>query len=632
MAASVPKPFSAYEGDEPFLFVSYSHADMADVYQDLEYLYKAKYRIWYDEGIQPSQDLYSKITQKIEACSYFLVFLSPTALESTFVPREILFGLEKKKPILPVYLSELRLIPQLELPLIATLKLKKYEQSRDEYLRQLMRPLREVQIPSIDEEFKLMIESRIDQAGGSWNEELNASLMFGAELLGIETERARKVLGEKLEELGLTGEYERLRKLVIFFLDSGEITTQVRGILKNRATEWKLNIRQCEKMIQQEAASRAKLVYEQGDTQAARRLLVSAVGESAPQSKEVRELLGQLDRKTPLDAKPQLQYEEDQRAGRDVPSVVTAERPQATEVTNQTAQGETKRESIPASVVASVQEMEVDVPAPQPPPSPRAAAVLDRAVVTIADTVSIAFRRIPAGEFVRGCPEEFIYHIQQKTSADVSVFRSFPLRTEPLEDFWMSLTSITNAQYHTFVKAQGHRYPSGWRGTTPPYPRAEADYPVTGVNWQDSVDFADWLGARLPTRAEYEKACRGEHGLLYPWGNNFDPVRCNTGESELDHVTGADAYPAGASVYGVLDLIGNVWEWTSDDRDQLRMTVGASYECSGEIYGVGFFDVSRPPDSSEKDLGFRIACSDVRKLLVKTVEFQDRPKADSQPV
>lgn len=159
----------------------------------------------------------------------------------------------------------------------------------------------------------------------------------------------------------------------------------------------------------------------------------------------------------------------------------------------------------------------------------------------------------------------------------------------------------------------------------PPYPKNDYDKPVTGVTWQDCMDFADWIGARLPKRAEYEKACRGEDGKLFPWGNIFDFSKCNTAESGLGHVTPADAYPIGASSFGIMDLVGNVWEWAADEKESLKMTVGASYEYQGELFGVGFFDLSRPPGSSEKDLGFRVACSDIEKLKVMNLEFKDVP-------
>lgn len=201
MSGHIQEPFKAYEGDEPFMFVSYSHADKQEVFQDMEYLNRVKYRIWYDEGRRAYEELYQRIAAKIMACSYFLAFLSPNTLESSFVSREVLFGLEKRKVILPVYLSELNLTPQLEFPLRATLKLKKYELSTDEYFRLLMRTIPEsVRRPSIDEEFATIIDSRIEQAG-SWNEDLRAPLMVGAERLGLQAARATKVLEEKAKQL-----------------------------------------------------------------------------------------------------------------------------------------------------------------------------------------------------------------------------------------------------------------------------------------------------------------------------------------------------------------------------------------------------------------------------------------------
>jgi formylglycine-generating enzyme required for sulfatase activity len=236
--------------------------------------------------------------------------------------------------------------------------------------------------------------------------------------------------------------------------------------------------------------------------------------------------------------------------------------------------------------------------------------------------ILVSWVRVPAGLFLRGCPEGFIQEINRRfANLNASVLRTYPVRKEPLDEFWMSVHPITNAQYHAFVRATGHRYPAGWRGTAPPYPKTDPHKPVTGVTWQDSLDFAEWIGARLPKRAEYEKACRGEDGRIYPWGEAFDVDKCNTAESKIGQTTAVDAYPAGASVYGIMDLVGNVWEWTADEKEGLRMTVGGSYEYTCEIYGAGFFDMSRPPDTSGKDLGFRLACSDVRALKVEGLKF-----------
>jgi formylglycine-generating enzyme required for sulfatase activity len=91
---------------------------------------------------------------------------------------------------------------------------------------------------------------------------------------------------------------------------------------------------------------------------------------------------------------------------------------------------------------------------------------------------------------------------------------------------------------------------------------------VVHVSWHDAVAFCDWLSAftgkpfRLPSEAEWEKGARGTDGRIYPWGNQWEPARCNTKESGRAEPTPVDAHPQGASPYALLDMAGNVYEWT----------------------------------------------------------------------
>ena len=122
------------------------------------------------------------------------------------------------------------------------------------------------------------------------------------------------------------------------------------------------------------------------------------------------------------------------------------------------------------------------------------------------------------------------------------------------------------AQYRAFVAATGREAPDGWTNRAPA--RGEEDHPVVHVSWYDARDYCQWLSEvtgrsyALPSEAEWEKGARGTDGRIYPWGNQWDATRCNSWESRLGKTTSVHAYPQGASPYGVLDMAGNVWEWT----------------------------------------------------------------------
>lgn len=192
-------------------------------------------------------------------------------------------------------------------------------------------------------------------------------------------------------------------------------------------------------------------------------------------------------------------------------------------------------------------------------------------LATLADALDNSTVYIPAGDFFMG---------DDKGDTDER-----PQRLIYLDAFEIDRYEVSNIQYQRFVLHNGWRTPRYWSGTD--YPPGQADYPVAGVGWQDANAYCAWVGKQLPTEAEWEKACRGPNGSIFPWGNQWDSERANTGINQADQwpesyedgwsflptlVAGprmlglrpVGSYLDGASSYGVLDLTGNVSEWVAD--------------------------------------------------------------------
>ncbi|MFX1419451.1 MAG: TIR domain-containing protein [Promethearchaeota archaeon] len=119
-------PFKAYEGEEPYLFVSYAHVDKLHVYPVIDYLNKAKIRIWYDEGIPISENWRKIIVENIEKCKAFLVFITPHILDSEYVQKEINFALNRHKAFFAVYIKETKLPSELEFEISSIQHINKY--------------------------------------------------------------------------------------------------------------------------------------------------------------------------------------------------------------------------------------------------------------------------------------------------------------------------------------------------------------------------------------------------------------------------------------------------------------------------------------------------------------------------
>ncbi len=134
-------PFEAYQGDEPYVFISYAHRDNQVVFQEIKRLHDAGYRIWYDEGIDPGNEWPDEIAAAIEKCGFFIVYISSHAVNSKNVRNEINFALNKNKAFVAVHLKEKALPLGLELRMGDIQAVMKYRMSEEFYYKKLDKTL-----------------------------------------------------------------------------------------------------------------------------------------------------------------------------------------------------------------------------------------------------------------------------------------------------------------------------------------------------------------------------------------------------------------------------------------------------------------------------------------------------------
>ncbi len=195
---------------------------------------------------------------------------------------------------------------------------------------------------------------------------------------------------------------------------------------------------------------------------------------------------------------------------------------------------------------------------------------------------TLGFIYIPAGKYIMGSDPQI-----DKQAKD----NEQPQHELDLPDFWIARYPVTVVQFRTFTEDSGYNF-GFWQYNT------VANHPIVMITWHEALMYCVWLTEKLkeigekrlkeketgekrigdmgfweglaseklivtlPSEAEWEKAARGMRGRIYPWGTEFDADKANTSETGISDTSPVGCFPSGASPYGVLDMSGNVWDWT----------------------------------------------------------------------
>jgi formylglycine-generating enzyme required for sulfatase activity len=264
------------------------------------------------------------------------------------------------------------------------------------------------------------------------------------------------------------------------------------------------------------------------------------------------------------------------------------------------------------------------------------------------DEPLLGFVEIPAGQFTMGSD------VLQDSRALVD---EIPQHKVDLPRYYIGRYEVTVAQFRAFVQASGYQ-----SGPTQKQD-GQTDVPVVNGSWHDAIAYTTWLdkslressttsaGVRsilsaggqpcrvtLPSEAEWEKAARGIEARVYPWAGQFDPAKANMASGKRGAPTVVGSYPDGASPYGLLDMSGNVSEWTrslwgpnivkpgfgypydpnDSQREDLKAPVTVARVVRGGSSGSddarAAYRAGITPDFRHFNLGFRVAVSCSRSV------------------
>ena len=286
---------------------------------------------------------------------------------------------------------------------------------------------------------------------------------------------------------------------------------------------------------------------------------------------------------------------------------------------------------------------------------------------TVSTSADEGMVRIPAGVFVMGSDRQDKEGLKARYGFEKPLFvNEHPAHRVRLAAFDIDRYEVSNGEFKAFVRQAGYPEPQSWiqngynvrdeklrtahvsnlRWIASDYFHLDRDtqqmdkpallaalfkiqhdrdsLPVNSVSWMDADNFCRWVGKRLPSEAEWEKAARGPEGREYPWGNDWQGDWANTGEGNKNDAVlmPVGSFPRDKSYYGVYDLGGNVSEWVADDY---RPYPGSSFQVDvrearqkvvkGGGAGVGHYALSlffrsarrahADPAMRSTDVGFR---------------------------
>ena len=207
---------------------------------------------------------------------------------------------------------------------------------------------------------------------------------------------------------------------------------------------------------------------------------------------------------------------------------------------------------------------------------------------------------IEEGKFCLGSDEE--------TDSDC-----YPMHEVYTRAFYMDRYPVTNSKYRDFVEATGYKSQGGWESS---FLVELENHPVSNITCNDAMEYAKWAGKRLPTEVEWEKAARGNDKRKYPWGNIWEELNLNSKNYNMKGTTPVDRFPQGKSPFGVMDMMGNTWEWTASLYAPYPNTEGVMKKGTGRVVRggswVNFLRFSGVtirfeafPDEFGPDIGFR---------------------------
>jgi formylglycine-generating enzyme required for sulfatase activity len=198
-----------------------------------------------------------------------------------------------------------------------------------------------------------------------------------------------------------------------------------------------------------------------------------------------------------------------------------------------------------------------------------------------------------------------------------------PERAIDLAAFSIDRTEVTNARYRAcadagacppqdFARCETFDYPDLQNGVPETHELRAPEHPAVCVSYAQAAAYCRFAGGRLPSEEEWERAARGTSDHLFPWGDRWDETKLNWGDGgEVDGfviTSPAGAFPGGATAEGVLDLAGNVWEWTASEYSdgKRRVTRGGGFAANP----IAFTTTHRAPQDPARvviNIGFRCA-------------------------